>query len=256
MNMHAENPLIIIGMHRSGTTMLTRLLRTAGANLGSNLGPNFEDPFFQDANRHLLDMAGSHWARPQPFLEHLQQPGFRAEAVDRTAHLLQNREIPAGIWGWKDPRTTLTLPIWLAHFPGGRVVHLVRNGLDVSLSLFRREIRRYLRPSKDRRVFPPTFSACFGLWQIYVATGRNAARLGTPYLELKYEDFLHTPVESLKTVSRFAGIDQAVDFERLAGMIGKPTQHSGSMRLLARAAWKTSIRDKRLMHTLGYTIDF
>ncbi len=30
-------------------------------------------------------------------------------------------------WGWKDPRNTFTLPMWLSIFPKARVLHVLRN---------------------------------------------------------------------------------------------------------------------------------
>src|SRR5262249_51761949 len=38
-------------------------------------------------------------------------------------------------WGWKDPRNTYTLPIWLDVFPHAKVVHVYRHGVDVAHSL-------------------------------------------------------------------------------------------------------------------------
>src|SRR5690606_33596327 len=33
------------------------------------------------------------------------------------------------VWAWKDPRTSLTLPIWREVFPRAQVVHIIRNGI-------------------------------------------------------------------------------------------------------------------------------
>lgn len=256
MTAQADNPLIVIGMHRSGTTMLTRLLISAGIEMGTNLGPNYEDPFFQGVNRELLARARAHWANPAPFFSKIQDPDFKNGAIRAAKNRLQHRQAPDGVWGWKDPRTTLTLPIWLALYPGARVVNLMRNGLDVSMSLYRREIRRYLRLSKDRRLFPPTMAACFALWQIYVSAGLSASAFGNPYLELRYEDFLLNPHDTLKKTVIFAGLDPEQDLSNLVRGIGQPRPPSVWLRLLAHSAWKMSIRDKRLMEALGYTPEF
>src|SRR5581483_8650130 len=42
-------------------------------------------------------------------------------------------------WGWKDPSNTITLPIWLKLFPHARLIHVVRNGVDIADSLYRRQ---------------------------------------------------------------------------------------------------------------------
>src|SRR5205814_6378464 len=44
-------------------------------------------------------------------------------------------------WGWKDPRSTFTLPMWLRIFPNAKVVSIERNGVDVAESLRAREVR-------------------------------------------------------------------------------------------------------------------
>jgi hypothetical protein len=46
-------------------------------------------------------------------------------------------------WGWKDPRNSITLPVWLKLFPDARVIHIVRNGVDVAESLYRRQQRGF-----------------------------------------------------------------------------------------------------------------
>ncbi|MBW1793701.1 MAG: sulfotransferase [Deltaproteobacteria bacterium] len=48
------------------------------------------------------------------------------------------QETAPPFWGWKDPRTTLTLPLWLKLFPKARIIHVIRNGIDSALSLWRR----------------------------------------------------------------------------------------------------------------------
>src|SRR5213078_1316124 len=42
-------------------------------------------------------------------------------------------------WGWKDPRTVFTLPLWLQLFPKAKIINIVRNGVDVASSLSVRE---------------------------------------------------------------------------------------------------------------------
>ena len=73
---------------------------------------------------------------------------FRARAL-RLAAPFEER-LP---WGWKDPRTSLTLPFWRSAFGPLQTVVVVRNPLEVVTSLHRRN----------------AFSTALGLtlWQIY-----------------------------------------------------------------------------------------
>ena len=55
------------------------------------------------------------------------------------------------LWGWKDPRTTATWPLWKEVFPRARAITVHRNGVDVAASLWRRA--RNELTGKDRRRF-------------------------------------------------------------------------------------------------------
>jgi hypothetical protein len=55
-------------------------------------------------------------------------------------------------WGWKEPRNTFTLPLWLDIFPKARIIHIYRNGIDVAKSLAKREearLEKLLRGDKN-----------------------------------------------------------------------------------------------------------
>ena len=53
-----EQPVIIIGMHRSGTTMITDMLRRLGLFVGNDLEENSESMFFINHNDWLLNQSG------------------------------------------------------------------------------------------------------------------------------------------------------------------------------------------------------
>ena len=56
--MKSYSPVIIIGMHRSGTSMLTRQLHALGIHMGKDLTINAEARCFQELNRGLLAAGG------------------------------------------------------------------------------------------------------------------------------------------------------------------------------------------------------
>jgi len=119
----------VLGMHRSGTSMLTHMLSHMGVDLGSPLQPpSFDNPkgfwenrFFQAANISLLGQTGCDvdgFAVPDTLRQtaaSLAATEPQGEAFDAIATYID--EIFAGShWGWKDPRTTITLPYWQACF--------------------------------------------------------------------------------------------------------------------------------------------
>ena len=156
-----SRPVAIVGMHRSGTSMVAKLLQQAGLNLGDEadlMPPAEENPegFYEHLefvrlNDEVLNAAGAGWDCPPAAgfnWEDSVLDSFRARAR-RMADPLGER-LP---WGWKDPRTSLTLPFWRSAFGPLRIVVMVRNPLEVVTSLHRRN----------------AFSAALGLtlWQIY-----------------------------------------------------------------------------------------
>jgi len=151
----SDTPIVITGMHRSGTSLLTRMLERLGLYVGARTETHREATFFLNLNRWLLRQAGARWDHPAPFDDLLGHPASRRRAVEylrdhcgsfrRIEYTGLDRYVdqrPAwrfeGSWGWKDPRNTYTLPIWEEVFEDPKVVYIERNGVDVADSLYRR----------------------------------------------------------------------------------------------------------------------
>jgi hypothetical protein len=138
--MTAQRVLVITGMHRSGTSLVTGLLQQAGLDIGQTLLPgnpgnpdgHFEDTEFYNFQEQLLRDRGLDMfvTRPVDFTP------TQAE-TERAARLIDAR---AGrpLWGWKDPRTSLFLDFWEQLLPQAGYVFLYRHPLDVVASLMRR----------------------------------------------------------------------------------------------------------------------
>jgi hypothetical protein len=138
-------PLCIAGMHRSGTSMIARLLHTCGLDLGPQKdflppAPNNPEGFWESRsflrlNDAILKELGGGWDHPpridvagwenEPNLQPLR------ERVGKLVRRFDGREP----WGWKDPRNCLTLPLWRKLLPAMKVLICVRNPLAVAESL-------------------------------------------------------------------------------------------------------------------------
>jgi len=228
-------PIVVLGMHRSGTTMLVRWLMQAGVFFGRTRDPNEEAYWFLRFNDRLLAMAGARWDAPRPWLRlmedralvgRLQQwlasawpadSGHARGFLGRTGWLRWRlgRAWPAP-WGFKDPRTTLTWPIWRALFPQARVVFVVRHGVDVAASLVHRE--RKLR-EQTLQAFPPgkwrvqsvrcwDLEEAFSLWEAYLqaADRWQAEERDRAWLVLRYEDLLADPARVREELGAFLGL--------------------------------------------------
>lgn len=116
------SPLVVAGMHRSGTSYLASILAAGGVAMGTRLveadagNPRgyFEDTEFLAVNRRLMlscteDAAGHRdwgWTETEAWDE-------RPAAAHRgAARELLTAHDPRRRWGWKDPRTTLALDFW------------------------------------------------------------------------------------------------------------------------------------------------
>jgi len=138
----------ILGAHRSGTSILTRLLHTCGVYLGNdedllppvewdNPDGYWENKKFNDINDEILGAMGGAWdivpKLPKGWSQAPVLDDLRQEAKDLLDSLSKDGE-----WGWKDPRTMLTLEFWQTLLPQMRTLLIVRNPVEAALSLSKR----------------------------------------------------------------------------------------------------------------------
>ena len=81
----ATQPVILLGMHRSGTAMIARLLDQLGLFQGSELQEDHESTWFLDINDVLLNRINAAWDHPAPIRDFLENP----VALDLTARCLE-----------------------------------------------------------------------------------------------------------------------------------------------------------------------
>jgi hypothetical protein len=194
-----ETPLIIIGMHRSGTSIVTRLLERAGLFAGGAwVDENEESIYFSRANRamcgegpYLVHDFG--WTAPKSDAFIAERRGYAERAARKIGAFFADRTHQRQ-WGWKDPRNALTLPVWLSIYPNARILHIVRDGRAVAVSLAKRD---------DLEV-----SFGLALWGHYAARA-EAAMQPVPderKLSLRYEDLAAEPLPTLERLFAFAGL--------------------------------------------------
>jgi hypothetical protein len=243
-----ERPVIIIGMHRSGTTMLTRLLEQAGLFVGRDLCPDtHESRYFQRVNDWILQQPGATWDNPEA-LRFLWSDA-RSTALAREYVRWQLTGLPViryfgvggvlqrlasaqrGPWGWKDPRTTYTLPLWLSLFPDAKVLYIARHGVDCAKSLHVRKqketahlegkiltptrfrvFRHSLRGLSGRNIPTPrcdTLEGGFSLWEAYVDEAQRQLAGIAPERKhvLRFEDLADDFAGLMGGLFRFLGIE-------------------------------------------------
>jgi hypothetical protein len=140
------NPVIVLGMHRSGTSAIARLVQQLGVDVGTNLLAatdgniygHFEEAAFIVFHDALIARL---YPRRAPFCEWLplaESEITYTEAERAEAKSLWETHQATGGSGWKDPRTSLFLDLWMDILPEARVIVCLRHPYQVHRSLLRR----------------------------------------------------------------------------------------------------------------------
>lgn len=132
-------PMLILGMHRSGTSCLAGCLQAAGLISGEvntqamyNAKGNRENLAVMHLNDEVLASNGGSWRAP-PQAVTWSAPQLRKGAEVATAIAGQ------GAWGFKDPRTLLTLDGWLEVLGPVEIAASFRHPFAVAQSLNKRD---------------------------------------------------------------------------------------------------------------------
>jgi GT2 family glycosyltransferase/glycosyltransferase involved in cell wall biosynthesis len=182
--------------------MVTRLLRCCGLELGpeSDLMPAqadnpegfWEHLGFVAVNDELLSELGGAWDLPPRADEDFT--AARLDPLRLKARLLIEKFDSAKVWGWKDPRNSLTLPFWQELLPGLKTVVVVRNPLEVAHSMRERNGTSY--------------SFGLRLWEIYNRRLLETAN-GKDRLITNYDLFFQEPELQLRRITDFVGLPDA-----------------------------------------------
>jgi hypothetical protein len=170
--------ILILGMHRSGTSVLTRTLALCGADLPKSSRSVTEitrdahwepDLIVRMHDEQLLEPEGRRWRDidwvPKARLESDDMGALKARLVSAFREEFGNAALPV----FKDPRLCRLLPLWLPIIrdlgAAPYAVMLVRSPLEVAASLHARDrmparralrlwLRHFLEAERDSRTLP------------------------------------------------------------------------------------------------------
>ena len=147
--------IAIIGMHRSGTSVLSRCMRIFGAELGDKIidpGPDnpkgyWEDEDILNLNIEMLSFLGTTWDSIKLIDKNdiitLRENNFTEKAKE----IIQNKTKEYDFFALKDPRMAKLMPIWKEAFTAysDRVMYIIaiRNPVSVIKSLKNRNTLTY-----------------------------------------------------------------------------------------------------------------
>ncbi|MCG8457379.1 MAG: hypothetical protein MI919_13970 [Holophagales bacterium] len=139
--------LLVLGMHRSGTSMVTRLVNMMGASLGPEFRqqtPDEANPLgywerldLQDLHSNLLRACDGDWYHPDAV--DLGKMGHLGEHLEQRARQLIAELDARRPWVVKDPRMCLVLPFWLPLLETPVAVFVYRHPIEVAESLHKRD---------------------------------------------------------------------------------------------------------------------
>lgn len=188
--------VVVLGMHRSGTSTITRGLKAIGVGLGDMLMPGVADDndkgFFEDLdisrfNLRLMAHIGVDWDDLVVPLDLAPDGPLMAEFFAPAVALLSQKLQRHAMFGFKDPRVSRLLPFWQRVFAElgvpVRYVIAYRNPASVAFSLGR---RNGIDPGKGHY-----------LWLVHQMESLLGCE-GQPYIVVSYDRMLEHPLEQLE----------------------------------------------------------
>jgi len=216
-----ENQVIavVLGMHRSGTSLITNILSKAGFFVGEdsdlikgnrwNRDGYFEQTAVCAANDQILQLCGGSWHEPP------EEKDVRKIQMDYRIQSLLNIYKGHRRVIIKDPRMCITFPVWDRILSNNvRFVRITRKPDAVAASL------------NKRFGFPP-YKGLY-LWQTYEHRASIIAKR-YPFYAMQYEDlFSERRQELLNKLSSFLGLEE--DLDKIAAQLVDPSQqhHRGN----------------------------
>jgi hypothetical protein len=226
-NSYENSPILIGGMHRSGTSLITSILRSCGLFIGKDIelmeSNQYDNPkgyweFLEIVGftEELLKDFGGSWKDPSPFFDrnlfkHMEPQSIQAKNI--LEPLIQSHRV----WGWKDPRVTITVPFWKNIFPNLKLIVCLRNPLEVAFSLSKRIISHV------------NFQKGLILWKDYYQILSNDLNLlsDRQIFVIHYESILKNPDEEIERLCKFTGLSPSKnDLDNAKGLI-KPNLYRG-----------------------------
>lgn len=222
-NARSKAPVFVLGCGRSGTTLLYHMLLSAGnfaiyrteSNIINLLEPRFGDLSSARNRRRLLEA----WYNSRLYtLSGLEKGPLEARVMSECKNggdflriIMEEIAQKQGVERWADttPEHLLHLHRIKETIPGALIIHIIRDGRDVALST---QKQGYIRPLPWDRSSPVMVAGLY--WEWMVNKGRKDGReLGDDYVEVRFEELISKPRETLARLGEFIG--QELDYDQI-----------------------------------------
>lgn len=180
--------ICVLGMHRSGTSLVAGMLSGLGVYLGAEerlLGPGPDNPkgFWEhkqllEINDAILCRLGGSWHEPPASPLDLRSDPKLHDLRQRAEALIAEEFVDQEAWAWKDPRMCLTVSFWQPLLPAMQYVVCLREPRDVAASLMRRDrfppeksLRLWLTYLQSALKHTASEQRCFVCYEDFIADG-------------------------------------------------------------------------------------
>jgi hypothetical protein len=203
-DIYTSRPMfVVLGMHKSGTTMVSATLHASGINMGDvdcsldyEAGNKFERSSFREINHLLLGSLGVPSRKVRAPL-HLRKRRLCRKTARRLIAKLE--AVHGDSWGFKDPRTSFTINFWDGVLPRPHYIFVYRDVRETVLHYSRFVAHR---PPLARAL---TVYQALGTWcSANSACAKFLARTGHPFIVFRYSDLLSQKSE-LQRLASFVG---------------------------------------------------
>jgi len=162
------------------------------------------------------------------------------------------RQQGARRWAGNAPEEILHLQEIKKTIPEALIIHMIRDGRDVSVSLSQ---KKYIRPFPWKERETPEGAALY--WEWIIRKGRAAGgQLGNDYMEVHFEELVHDPRLVLRRLSAF--LEHDLDYDRILenriGAVGKPNtsfRRTTEANFNPVARWKQQLSTDQLWRVEG-----
>jgi hypothetical protein len=189
--------VIVLGMHRSGTSAVMKVLENMGCYIGEPddfLPSNEGNPkgYWErwdvvSINKRLLQSQQRDWVTISEFALNDVPPAL-AEELTREFKQIVDRLNVHPFWAIKDPRLSLLMPLWQPLLQRPLYVLCIRDPIEVAKSL------------QTRNQLP--LSVGLALWELY-AVAMLRVTTGSPRIILDYHKLLSDSVYQTKRLCRW-----------------------------------------------------
>ena len=238
---------VILGMHKSGTTLVSQILHHSGINMGDNIengasydrGNQYERESTWRLNEDILQAREVR----SIYISSPKQRQFSEAQRERMRQIIGTCNQQYGHWGFKDPRTCLVYPFWAAELPAHKLIVIYRHPSE--------PWPRY-RPRHGRNLYREPYLA----WQYLQSWCEHNQNILT-YLQETTRPFIVLEYRRLVTTES--------EFDRLQQFLGQPLvdrrqpklyrNHKQQYKLLSLAGWLLKKQNRHQPQTIWQKLE-